>query len=395
MRVCIVHSWHHRRGGDSVAAWDLADRLEAAGHEVARFAMRHPDNDPSPWSVRWPVWVEPGQPADARHRVRSWASLAWNEDAGRAARTLYRDVRPDIVHAHHIHRHLTPAVLHAARALGIPIVQTAHDYEWICPEGHLFSQGAPCTACRGHRYGEAVLRRCKRGALAPSVAVAAEKWLHQAMGARNWVDQYLSPSRFLAEKLASFGIPRERIAVLPNPVAVSPPTPPGKGWVFAGRLTREKGSAVLAAAMKDLPGTVVGDGPEALALQSGMPGTRFTGHLSAAGVNAQLGAAAVVVVPSIWWENQPYAVTEAQALGRAVVASDLGGIPELIDHGRDGLLVPAGDPRALREAVGALLADPGRCQALGDAARTRVARDLDPARHLTATLEVYQRIRNR
>jgi glycosyltransferase involved in cell wall biosynthesis len=388
----MVHSWHHRRGGDSVAAWGLADRLAAAGHEVTRFAMRHPANQPSPFDVRWPAWVEPGDPADARHRLRSWSSLAWNPDAGRAAAAFYRDFRPEVVHVHHLHRHLTPSVLYAARRQGIPIVQTTHDYEWICPEGHLFSQGAPCEACRGHRYGAAVAGRCKKDSVVASAAVAAEKWVHRAVGAVDWVDRFVAPSQFLADKLVKFGVSAARIEVLPNPVEVPAPAPPGSGWLFAGRLAPEKGTRQLAQALADLPGTVVGDGPERAALRAGLPQAAFPGHLPGPGVAAAIAASAVVVVPSIWWENQPYAVTEAQAAGRAVVASAVGGIPELIDDGVDGVLVPAGDAAALRAAVRDLLADPARAASLGEAGRRRVRDRLDPGRHLARILGIYREL---
>jgi glycosyltransferase involved in cell wall biosynthesis len=394
MRILMANSWFHTRGGDSTAAWGLARRLEGAGHTVIPLAIRHPENDPSPWAHRWPAWVDFRDPADATHRLESALSLAWSQDALRCARALIRDTRPDVFHAHHIHRHLTPSVLFAAREAGIPVVNTVHDFEWICPEGHLFSPTGPCEACRGHRYQEAVLRRCKRGSLAASAAAAAEKALHHRWRAWDAVDRFACPSAFLRDKLASFGAPRDRLRVLPNPVELPEDAAgPGDGWLYAGRLTPEKGTSTLARALGDLPGTIAGDGPAMPELRAGCgPAVRFTGHLAPAALLAELRRARVVVVPSIWWENFPYAVTEAQAAGRAVVASATGGIPEQIDSGVDGVLVPPGDADALRREVASLLADPDRALALGAAARARVARRLDPDRHLSDTLSLYREL---
>jgi len=103
----------------------------------------------------------------------------------------------------------------------------------------------------------------------------------------------------------------------------------------------------------------------------------------------------VVVVPSRWYENFPYAVLEAQAAGRAVVASDIGGIPEQITHGEDGLLVPPDDVDALRQAVSGLLADPARAMALGEKGAARVRARLGPTDHLDAVLSIYDEVLER
>ena len=89
----------------------------------------------------------------------------------------------------------------------------------------------------------------------------------------------------------------------------------------------------------------------------------------------------MAVVPSTWYENQPMAVLEALAVGLPVVGSDLGGIPELIDPGRDGLLVPPGDDKALATAMGELLADPARAFAMGQTGRQKIEAEFPPSLH--------------
>ena len=99
-----------------------------------------------------------------------------------------------------------------------------------------------------------------------------------------------------------------------------------------------------------------------------------------------------MVVPSRWYENFPYAVLEAQASGRAVVASRIGGIPEQIDHGVDGLLVPPGDALALRAALQQVLEDPDLARRLGRAAAARVRSNLSPESHREAILATYRAV---
>jgi len=392
MRVLMVHSFHHRRGGDTTYTAQLSRLLEAAGHEVIPFAMRHPSNDPSVWETWFAPRVDPEDPARALPR------FAWNREAGRAVADLIAHARPSMVHVQHLHHHLSPSVLVAAKRAGVPVVWTVHDYELICPQGHLFDGTAVCEACRGHRYHQAIRRRCKRGSLPHSIAAAAEQTVHAARGVWNLVDRFLAPSRFLADRLIDFGVPADRVRWQPN--CVVPPSAQGErstapSWLFAGRLCREKGVDTLieAAHAVDAPLTVCGTGPLEAEVRSRLPASaRVLGHLEAESVAAELQRAHVVAVPSIWYENFPYAVLEAQAASRAVVASAIGGIPEQICHGTDGWLVAPGDPGSLAEAIVALLADADRAEALGQAGRDRV-RTLDPTRHLQAILAHYESVR--
>ncbi len=398
MKVLMIHTFHHPRGGDSTYTRTLTALLEEAGHQVAHLAMRHPDNEPSVWEARFPVWVDMRHSYTLAGKLAVGMRMMWSRQAAQACAELIADFQPDIAHLQHMHRHLTPSVLDPLNAAGVPVVWTVHDYELICPSGHLFASGAPCQRCKGGDYRHAIAQRCKWGAVLPSAAVALEQAIHRLK--RVWwrVDRFLCPSRFLAGRLADFGVPADRIAALPNPLDIRahpPATAPGQGWLYAGRLAVEKGVEIAIAAAQQLPQhrlRICGDGPLGPMLRrraAGHAQIEFLGHLPSEQLAQQIREAAVVAVPSRWYENFPYAVLEAQAAGRAVVASHIGGIPEQIEHGVDGMLVPPGDVGAIAAAVGGLLEDPARAVALGEAGRERVRERLQPARHLQAVLGHY------
>lgn len=400
MKVLMINTFHHARGGDATYTRGLTALLEGAGHEVVPLAMRHPDNDPSPWEHRFLPWVDLRAPGGPWAKARLLSRALWSRGAARTCARLVADTRPDIAHLQHIHRHITPSVLAPLRAAGVPVVWTLHDYELICPEGHLFSQGAPCEACRGHRYGEAIRRRCKWGQLGPSAVAAAEKRLHQLLGVWDQVDRFLCPSRFLADMVVQFGVPASRVAHRPNFLDAGPP-PTDRArterptWLYAGRLAPEKGVDVAIKAARALPGAdllICGTGPETgrLRRQAGdLANVRFLGHLPQRVLARHIATARAVVVPSRWYENFPYAVLEAQAAGCAVVASRIGGIPEQIDDGVDGMLVPPDDPQALREALRRLFDEPALAERLGAAGAKRVRARLAPDDHLSAILAEY------
>ena len=394
MKVLLCSSFLHHRGGDSTCMDGMAAGLAARGHTVIPFAMRHPQNVPSTWETRFPpqvdIWSARGFPRLVRlaESIHSFA-------AARAMDALLADTRPDVAHIHHVHRHLTPSILGPLRRRGVPVVWTVHDYELICPSGNLWTDGAVCTRCRGHRYENAVLHRCKRGDLAQSVAVALEKWIHARMHVWEKVDLFLCPSRWLAERLVEFGVDPGRVLHLPNFVLDAPDGgPPGVDPPFAGRLSAEKGVDDILAAARLLPHRmliVCGGGAELERLRRAVPpNVRFRGVLEPGEVAAELRAAGAVAVPSRWPENFPYAVLEAQLAGRAVVATRVGGIPEQIRDGEDGMLVPPGDPVALAGAIEGLLCDRVRAAEMGRRGRERVRKEREVGRYLDEIEALYR-----
>jgi glycosyltransferase involved in cell wall biosynthesis len=375
MRLLLINSFLHPRGGDTTLFFEEWAGWEARGVEVIPFAMRHPDNIASPWASRFPSWRSPRGASTLAERLRAGLVGVYNGEAEAALEALIRDVRPDAAHVHHLHRHLTPSVFPALRRGGVRSAWTLHDHELVCPNGLRFTLGSPCFRCQGGNYRAAVEHRCKDGELAASLAVAGEKYAHRALRFRLLPDRLVCPSRFLADSLAADGLDPARVEHVPNLVSVeAEPGPAGANVVFAGRLTAEKGITVLAQMAAALPHVrvdVYGDGPERARL-AGSRNVVLHGNRPRPAVHRALALAGVVVVPSLWPENQPYAVLEAQLLARTVVASRIGGIPELIDDGHDGILVSPGDAPALVDAVCDALAAPDASRARGNRARQRV-----------------------
>ncbi len=375
MKLLLVNSFLHPRGGDTTLFYEEWRGWEARGVEVIPFAMRHPENLVSPWSSRFPSWRSPRAAATLFERVRAGVVGVYNHEAAKALEGLVRHVRPQAAHIHHLHRHLTPSVFPVLRRAGVRTAWSLHDHELVCPNGLRFTEGAPCFRCRGGQYTQAVRHRCKDGSVAASLAVAGEKFAHRALRPALLPDRLVCPSRFLADSLIEDGLDEALVEHVPNLVEVSAsPGDLGGNVVFAGRLTEEKGIAPLAAMAALLPDVrvdVYGDGPERARL-TGVANVVLHGNCPRSTVHAALAAAGAVVVPSLWPENQPYAVLEAQLLGRTVVASRVGGVPELIDHGRDGLLVEPGQAVALADAVRSVLNDRAAARERGARARKRV-----------------------
>jgi glycosyltransferase involved in cell wall biosynthesis len=205
-------------------------------------------------------------------------------------------------------------------------------------------------------------------------AIGYLKLIRRAMLAR--AAHVVIPSRYLAEIARGWGLPAQRLTVVPNP---APPVGrlasreelrrllgvDGATFVFAGRLVAAKHLPLAIAALRHVPGArlvMVGDGPERQRLLELIEEAGLQDRVTLKGALPRLNAiewlrAADAALLSSAWENHPHAAVEALAVGTPVVATAVGGVPEVIDTGVNGILVPPGDERALAEAMRAVTTD--------------------------------------
>jgi len=397
MRLLAVHRWRHRKGGAEGVHLDHLALFRERGWACADFAVDHPDNEPSDWSGYFPARFAP------RRGVAGLVSLPrffHSREAGESFARLLDDFRPDVIHAHGIYHHLTNAILAPARQRSVPIVYTLHDYKLICPAYHFYTpQNGVCERCRGGQQWRCLTNRCTQGPLAMDALYALDGWIQWHGGAlKRAVSRFVGPCRFIVDKFAEHGFDREKLRYVPNffesaddaPVVASEVAAlreaRGRRILYFGRLSPEKGVDVLidAAAAAKAPLTIVGDGPQRAALeaQARALGARcmFTGHLNGAALWAEVEAATAVALPSLWYEIAPKSVLEAQARGKAVITTRIGGLPELVEHGENGLLVEPGDRAGLADALRRALAmEEGSLAAMGAKGRqqatTRFTRD--------------------
>ncbi len=399
MRILHVNKFLYRRGGAEAYMEDLAALQVEAGHQVEFFAMAHPENREATFADRFPnhIELEP-MPHGVVGKLRGAGRVLWSTSARRGIAEVIDEFNPDVVHLHNVYHQLSPSILRPLARKGVPAVMTLHDYKLACPTYQLLDHGRPCQACFGGHLQEAVKRRCKSGSLSASAMVAFETWFHTATKAYGPVSRFICPSRFLAGKMTEAGVFPDRLRCVPHFVdcaGIDVKRHAGGDIAYAGRLSPEKGVDTLIQAVGRLGGFlhVAGEGPEATRLaalaESEAPGlVRFHGRLPKPELHALLRTASVVAVPSRWYENQPMIVLEAMACGVPVVASDLGGLSELIEPGVNGALTAPEDPDALAGALAPFLENPDSALAMGRAGRARVEQDFSPTLHL-ARLEDY------
>ncbi len=403
MRIVQVNKFHYVKGGAERYYLDLSTALRGRGHRVDHLAMAHPDNLPGGPGDLFVSEVDYRSRASTTSRIRQGLRAIYNREAARGARSLARRDGPAIAHLHNIYHQLSPSVVRAFAAEQVPMVQTLHDYKLVCPAYLLMTEGAICERCRGGHYFEAVRHRCLLESRAASAVAAVEAYFHGWVRTYDAIARFLCPSRFLLEKVASFGVARDRLVHLPYfvPAAEYRVTDPPreKLAIYVGRLSREKGIATLLEAMARLPQGrlrlhVLGDGPlrpmlEARARQLASGQVVFLGYRSGDALHDEIRRGDFTIVPSEWFENLPFAILESFALGRPVAGARIGGIPELVIDGETGRLFESGDADSLAEALLWMTGPEADVVAMGRRARRRIEAEHDPSAHLDRLTALY------
>jgi len=409
LKVCLVNTYHYRRGGDSTYTFDLADLLRSRGHEVVHFAMKHrynADCSEQEYFVDYVDYREASECAGPISRFRAFLRSLYSGEARRKFAALLDKTRPDIVHMQNFRRHLTTSILAPARERDIPVVFTAHDYDPICPNSLLFAGAEVCEVCGGKHYYRALSRRCKQGSFAGTAALVLEGYFVKAMRYLNRIDRIITPSGFQREKFIEYGVDPGKVEVIHNfmnTAAFEPSYGDGDYVIFFGRLAAEKGIETLIDAAARVPGikvVIAGEGPlrerlEARRRDVNAVNVEFLGYVDREDLMPLIQRSMFVAVPSVCYENFPYNVLESFALGKPVLGSRIGGIPEMVQDGETGFLVEPGDAEGLAARMAELAGNGALIESLGRAARSRVESEFNADIHYDKLLALYNRVTGR
>lgn len=351
MRILLCNKYYYPRGGDCIYVLNLEQLLKSHGHKVAVFAMQYPDNLASEWSQYWP-----SQMTFIKALTRPLGVKEVQEQFSR----LLDAFKPDIVHLNNIHTQLSPVIGEIAHECGIRVVWTLHDTKLVCPAYTCQRRGKWCDECFADK--KAILKhRCLPGNILGAYVGWREilKWNTNRL--QNCTDIFLSPSQFLKETVIRGGYGSQKFKVLCNFIDVEKVK--GKEssqkegyYVFLGRIDSYKGILTLCEVANQLPYKliVIGSGPLLGNIKESYKNSKhilFLGQKQWEELSPILSHAKFMVLPSECSENNPLTVIESQSLGTPVLGARIGGIPELIEEGVNGMTFESGNVEDLKEKV--------------------------------------------
>jgi glycosyltransferase involved in cell wall biosynthesis len=395
VRIVVAHNFYKQPGGEDQCVAAEVALLQAHGHQVIQYSVR---NDG----------------IDEMRRLNLAARTLWSRTTYRELRELLRVYRPHIAHFHNTFPLISPAAYYAARAEGVGVVQTLHNFRLLCPNALFFRKGKICEECLGRSLPwPGVVYKCYRGSRVASAAAATMVAAHRALGTwREAVDVYVALTEFSRRKIIAGGLPGRKLVVKPNFVHPDPllacvsrlestaarETHAGSEYgLFVARLSEEKGLETLWAAWRTLrsriPLKIVGDGPMAAHVQEAAARDsriQWLGHRPAHELFPLIGEAMFLAVPSTCYETFGRVIVEAFAMGTPVIASNMGAMAELVDNGRTGLHFKPGDPVDLAANVERLAADPPLRKQMHVAARQEYELNYTAESNYRALLAIYE-----
>ncbi|MFR9542840.1 MAG: glycosyltransferase [Rikenellaceae bacterium] len=350
MRILLSNKFYYRRGGDCVCVINLEELLKSKGHEVAIFAMQHPENLSTPWSKYFPSEVK-FQPSLGL--IETFMRPFGTAEVKNKFTALLDDFRPDIVHLHNIHSQISPIIGEIAHNRGIRVVWTNHDYKLLCPRYDCLRNGVDtCEECFVDKH-KVLDYKCMKNSLIGSILAYKEATTWSRERLERLTDAFIGPSQFMADKMAQGGFDKSNLHTICNFVNVDKTQRENYNkedyYCFIGRLSHEKGIQTLIEAASKLPYKlkIIGGGPladELSRITDSIANIEMMGYKQWDEIKEIVGNARFSVVPSEWYENNPMSVIESQCLGTPVLGANIGGIPELIEEGVSGMIFESRNP---------------------------------------------------
>jgi glycosyltransferase involved in cell wall biosynthesis len=384
MKVVQIHNFYKDRGGECGVVEAQRRLLEEHGNIVLQFAADSGEIG------RMPL-LQQGL---------NYLQIPWNSGVAQRLFNFVHKHRPDVAHVHNVFPLFSPSVYQALSQAGVPVVQTVHNYRFLCPNGLFYINGEVCEACQDNGYWEAVRNRCMHGNVATSALYAAAiAWGWRSGIFQSCIDRHIALNAFVAGKLMAAGVPEEKIHICGNFVGeFAEVTAAKKRYaLYLGRLSSEKGLTTLLAAARLVPELslkIAGTGPlednlRRLIDEPDMGHIELIGYVSGEIKRCLIAEALCTVVPSECYENFPLSLAESLSLGTPVIASRIGGLPELIEHHRTGLLFSAGNVEALADCLRWMSRNASDAREMAAIALVTARERFSPQRHFEQLMEIY------
>ena len=327
MKILQVHNFYQQRGGEATVVAMEKSMLEENGHEVITW---YKDNaEMKDWSVP--------------QKLKLLHSTTYAKNSAAELEVILRNEQPDICHVHNFFPLISPSIYAVCQKFSVPVVQTLHNYRLICTNGTLFRNGEICEKCLGQNAFQSVRKKCYRNSAIQTWTVARMIEKNKKNGTwENQVDAYICLSEFAREKFIAHGLPAEKMVVKPNfidemKVTATVNNDQKPYFVFAGRLSEEKGVRLLAeiGKLSPYPIHVFGDG-EGMSRLRGIDQLILEGKQEREILLNKLKNATALLFPSLWYEGMPMTIIEAFSVGTPVISHKLGAMSTMIRSAQNG-----------------------------------------------------------
>lgn len=349
MKVLLVNKFHYKKGGSETYYFALAEALKEKGHEVIFFAMKD-DEKNYPCEQDEYFVSNASVQGGLKSKLNMIMHIAYSKEAYKKMKALLSKEKPDLVILNLVHKQITLSIIDAIKEFNenLPIFWTMHDLIAVCPAYTMLNgSNKVCEKCMDGTFKHCIKNKCIKGSTLMSyLSVYEAEYIRK----KKWYDKinlFICPSEFYKRKLEEAHFTNNRIITLRNPLPINTDykwNDTNEGYIlYFGRLSKEKGVKTLIDAVKNLGYRllILGTGPMETELREyakDYENIEFKGFQTGKALVDYIENSKCVVLPSEWYENGPYSAMEAMAAGKPLVVSDMGGLPELVEEGKNGYI---------------------------------------------------------
>ncbi len=360
MKILLVNKFHWNKGGSEKYYFELGQLLKEHGHEVAYFSMKDEKNI----STGDKEYFVESSDMNSKNIFKAF-DVVYSKKNKKVMEEALKEFKPDIVHLNNFQRQLSSSIIEPCKKRNIPMIFTAHDAQTICPAITMMdSDKNLCEKCMNGHYSNCIKKRCIKNSTLKSILGAIENYYYRKSKIYfKTIDYIITPSEFYRRKFIEDGIDEKKIISLHNSIYINDydiETEDEGYALYFGRLSREKGILNLIKAFSKLDTGllyIAGEGPEKEAIERIIKENNLSNRVKLLGfLNKEemievIRKCKFVVVPSVCYENCPYSILETLAIGKPVIASNVGGIPELIVDHENGFIYQYNDIVELRNKI--------------------------------------------
>ena len=381
MKILQVHNYYQYTGGEDIVLSNEYQLLTTKGHEVIQYLKNNSEIN------NFNVF----------QKSKLFFDSIYSKSVYEEVLEIIEKYKPDICHVHNTLTLITPSIYYACKKMGVPVVQTLHNYRLICTNAYLFRSGKLCEDCIGKSLYNSVKYGCYRNShLQTFVLARTVEWNKKQGTWNNLIDVYIALTEFSKRKFVEGGLPENKIIIKPNFLFEDPGySEINEGYfLFIGRLDQTKGINILIEAGKNLPQIkfiIVGDGKLRDKFKS-IINIEYVGQLNRNDMFFKIKNSAALIFPSIWYETFGLSVVEAFACGKPVISSNIGVMAEIIEHGKTGLLFESGNANDLIEKILWAKNNLEKMSEMGLNARKEFEEKYTAEKNYKILMEIYEKV---
>jgi glycosyltransferase involved in cell wall biosynthesis len=385
MNILLIHNYYKIRGGEDSVFENEAKELEKKGHRVIRYSRHNAKTEVM----------------NIFQKIYFLKEVIYSKITVGDLKKIFSKEKIDIAHIHNTFPLVSPSAYRFLKKKDIKIVQTIHNYRFLCPNGLFYRKGEVCTLCKNGKYFNSVKYKCYKESLVFSFLYFLILKINRTMF-KDSIDGFIALTDFTKNIFIEAGFDKNKIFVKGNGLEDKKieRVNDKRYFLYLGRLSKEKGLDFLLESFSRLPDMkliIAGSSENKIKYNEKYKNKlniNFYGFADDVLKEKLIKESIALILPSVWYENYPVTITEAFRAGIPVVGSKIGGIPFIVSDNKNGMLFETENFEDFKSKLEKLWKDKDLRKELGDNARSTFVECMEFSRNIKTLEEIYRRIIN-